>query len=95
MSAPADPVSNFITQHQQLIPYLLSSSAIGVALSFRKLGTAIKSILLVGLAGLAELQRGLCDFASKCDANWCRLKRQLAEHRRGRDDPAPRREARP
>ena len=79
---PAPLTSLDLSQHPQLLPWLVSSSALGVLVAAKKLCTALKSALLAGLVGLAELQRGLCEFILKCDANWCELRKQLAEHRR-------------
>ncbi len=52
-------------------------------LSLKKLCGALKSSIIAGLGGLAELQRALCECISTCDANWSRCRGQLAEHRGG------------
>lgn len=85
MPASTTSVSELINRHPQILPWLLSSSAIGILLSLKKFCTAVKSAIMAGLGSLVELQRALCDCISKCDANWWRCKNQLAEHRRQRN----------
>jgi hypothetical protein len=81
MSASAASVSDLISSHQ-LLPWLLSSAAVGILFSLKKFCSAIKAAILASFLGLAEVNRGLCDFVISCDANWCRAKSELAAHRR-------------
>ena len=56
MSAPADSVSSFIVQHN-LMPWLLSYTAVTTIAALRKLGSALKKILAgrsAGTSGAAQ-----------------------------------------
>jgi hypothetical protein len=83
MLVPA--ASDLINKYPQLLPWLLSSSAIGLLVSLKRLSRAVRTTVLGGLRGFPELHRAVCDCISQCDANWCRLRGQLAEHRHDRD----------
>jgi len=79
MSAPADPVSNFLVQHN-LLPYLLSFTAISTLSMVRKRGSAVKKVISDTLRGLLELHGDLCDLLVGCGANWYRVKALRAEN---------------
>ncbi len=81
MSAPADSVSSFIVQHN-LMPWLLSYTAVTTIAALRKLGSALKKISLDVLRGLRELHSVLCDCLAGCYANWWRCKARCSGIRR-------------
>ena len=82
--------AELINRYPQLLPCLVSSSAYGFLVGLRKLVRAVRGATLAGLRGLPEVHRALCECVSKCDANQCRLRTQLAEHRRDLKDLVPR-----
>lgn len=81
MSAPVDPLSNFLVQND-LLPYLLSLTALSTITMVRKRGAAIKRACLDALQGLRQLHAGLCDCLVGCHANWWRLRMRCAENTR-------------
>lgn len=81
MAAPADPVTTFLVQHD-LLPYLLSYTAVSTIAMVRKRGSAVKRVTSDSLRGLLELHGDFCDFLAGCNANWWRCKQQFAENRR-------------
>jgi len=77
MSAPSDPITSFIIQHN-LLPYLWPSMVAREFLRARKMGSAFTSTVLCSLRGLEDVFGGLCDCYSHCRARFqdCRRRTQ-------------------
>jgi hypothetical protein len=81
-SAPADPISNFIIQHN-LLSVLWPGIAVGAIMKARKIGSLLKRALLDAIQGLEEVFVRLCDCFAHCRMKLksCRRKELRADRR--------------
>jgi hypothetical protein len=79
VSGPTDPVSNFI-QHT-LLPLWPSLPVIAL-MQIRKIGSAVKMVVLDGIRGFDEVFCRFCDSFTRCSVKWRHCKELRAEDAR-------------